>query len=390
MNLNQPLLAHEIGSLAKPNWRVKALRNRPLEDPDIEEARTWLQRLDLAQEGEALLDLLAKRKNFSPEERKTIVVWSSKMATRLLEKAGLDVVYDGEQHRVEMYEYPIRRTQGFHFLGHVRSFDNKYYRKAAVVERPSLPHPYHLEEYQTIASFAHRPVKIPITGAYTLVDWSFDEFYMKNVPIGTARGLSGRKEARRAFLLDMARHVIYPNLKALADMGATFLQIDEPAATTHPDEIPLFVEATKESVQDLKDRVFFGMHICFSDYSVLFPLIRDLEGVIHEMHFEYANRDSRETGVSPEQRPGYAILHLLKPTQFVVGLGVLDVHTNFVEPPELVRDRILFAIDTLQDPQRIFVAPDCGLRTRSWDIAYQKLRNMVEGIHLAREKAGLS
>ncbi len=388
--MKKALLTHEIGSLAKPNWRVKALRGRPLQDGDLEDARTWLERLDLLPDGEALLALLHKRKDFTPEEKRDIVAWSSRMAVRLLEKAGLDVVYDGEQHRVEMYEYPIRRIRGFHFLGHVRSFDNKYYRKAAVVERPALPEPYHLEEYRTIASFATRPVKIPITGAYTLVDWSFDEFYLRDVPLGTAEGLRARKEARRAFLLDMAREVLYPNLKALADAGARFLQIDEPAATTHPDEIPVFVEATRESVKDLADRVFFGMHICFSDYSTLFPLIRELEGVIHEMHFEYANRDSREPGVSPEKRPGYGkTLELLRDTRFVVGLGVLDVHTDFVEPPELVRDRVLFALEVIGDPGRVYVAPDCGLRTRTWEVAFAKLRNMVEGVELARKEAGL-
>jgi len=388
--MKKPLLTHEIGSLAKPDWRVKAFRGQPLQDEDLQEARTWLQRLDLLPEGEALLAVLYKRKDFTPEEKQDILVWSSRMAVRLLEKAGLDVVYDGEQHRVEMYEYPVRRIRGFRFLGHVRSFDNKYYRKAAVVERPVLPEPYHLEEYRTIASFATRPVKIPITGAYTLVDWSFDEFYLRNIPLGTAGGLRARKEARRAFLLDMAREVLYPNLKALADAGAPFLQMDEPAATTHPDEVPIFVEATRESVQDLATRVFFGMHICFSDYMTLFPLIRELEGVIHEMHFEYANRDSRELGVSPEKRPGYVdTLKLLRDTRFVVGLGVLDVHTDFVESPELVRDRVLFALEVIGDPGRVYVAPDCGLRTRTWDVAFAKLRNMVEGVELARKAAGV-
>ena len=388
--MRQPLLTHEIGSLAKPNWRVKALRNQPLTDEDLEEARKWARRLDLLPDAEALFALLEKRQGFSREEKRQLVRWASRMAVRLLEKAGLDVVYDGEQHRVEMYEYPIRRIQGFVFRGHVRSFDNKYYRKAAVVERPRVEKPYHLKEYQTIAGFATRPVKIPITGAYTLVDWSFDEYYLQQVPIGTREGLQRRKEARRAFLQDMAREVIYPNLKALVDAGAQFLQIDEPAATTHPDEVPDFVQATIASVGDLKDRVFFGMHICFSDYSLLFPHIRDLEGVIHEMHFEYANRDSREPGVSPEVRVGYtATLNLIKDTNFIIGLGVLDVHTDFIEPVELIRDRILYALEVVQDPNRIYVAPDCGLRTRTWDVAFAKLRNMVEAVQQVKAKLGL-
>jgi 5-methyltetrahydropteroyltriglutamate--homocysteine methyltransferase len=69
----------------------------------------------------------------------------------------------------------------------------------------------------------------------------------------------------------------------------------------------------------------------------------------------------------------------------ILGLGVNDIHTDFIEPPELVRDRILYAVDVFGDPARTHVCPDCGLRTRSWDIAYEKLRNMVEGTRLAEE-----
>ncbi len=379
----KPLMTHEIGSLAKPNWRVKALSNRELKDEDIEYARKWLNFLEL--DGEELLDILRKRKDFTKEEKRKIVWYSSLMATKLLEKAGLDIVYDGEQHRIEMYEYPIKHIEGFKFYGHVRSFDNKYYRKASVFDKPKLKSFYHLEEYRTISSFASKPVKIPITGAYTLVDWSFDEYYLKDVEIGTKEGLRKRKEARKEFVMDMAKHIIYPNLKALYDEGARYLQIDEPAATTKPNEIDIFVEGTIASIGDLKGKVFFGMHICFSDYFLLFPHIEKLQRYINEMHFEYANRDTRELGTTKDKRIGYEILNELKKYDFVVGLGVLDVHTDFIEPPELVRDRILFALEVVGDPNRIYVSPDCGLRTRTWEVAFQKLRNMVEGRNMVYE-----
>ncbi len=385
--MRKPLLAHEIGSLAKPNWRVKAITGRPLSDEDLEEARRWGEFLGV--ETDELLSILSRRKDFTKEEKDRIVYYSSLMAVKLLEKAGLDVVYDGEQHRVEMYEYPIKRIEGFTFYGHVRSFDNKYYRKAALTGPMKLKYPYHVEEFERINSFATKPVKIPLTGAYTLVDWSFDEYYMKDIEIGTRRGLEKRREARRQFIMDMAREVIYPNLKALYDAGARILQIDEPAATTKPAEVPDFVKGTVESVRDLKDKVFFAMHICFSDYSVLFPHIEGLQGIIHEMHFEYANRDSRETGRTEKERVGYEILRELARYDFIVGLGVIDVHTDFIEPPELVRDRILYALDIVKDPERLYVAPDCGLRTRTWDVAFQKLRNMVEGRNMALKEIGL-
>ena len=67
------------------------------------------------------------------------------------------------------------------------------------------------------------------------------------------------------------------------------------------------------------------------------------------------------------------------------GLGVIDVHTDFIESPELVRDRILHAAKIIGNPSRIYVNPDCGLRTRAWEVSFQKLKNMVLGAELARK-----
>ncbi|MEN3045358.1 MAG: hypothetical protein ABDH37_09150, partial [Candidatus Hydrothermales bacterium] len=116
-------------------------------------------------------------------------------------------------------------------------------------------------------------------------------------------------------------------------------------------------------------------------YNLLFPHIQKLEGIVNELHFEYANRDSKELGVNEKVRRGYEILKKLKEYNFVVGLGVIDVHDDYIEPVELIRDRILYALEIIKDANRIFVAPDCGLRTRSWKVAYEKLKNMVLAIN---------
>ena len=93
----------------------------------------------------------------------------------------------------------------------------------------------------------------------------------------------------------------------------------------------------------------------------LWPAVLELEDCL-ELQLEFANRDSRELGTRDEDRPGYAdTLHLFKEHGYPgVGLGVLDIHSDFVEPAELVRDRILFAVSVLDDPGRIQVNP--GLR----------------------------
>ena len=72
-----------------------------------------------------------------------------------------------------------------------------------------------------------------------------------------------------------------------------------------------------------------------------------------------------------------------------IGLGVLDVHVDDIEPPELVRDRILYAAKMADDPNLIHVNPDCGLRTRTREISFSKLKSMVTGTKMAKKKLEL-
>lgn len=368
----------EIGSLGKPSWRVKAFAGRPLGEDDVREAERWGQRLEV--EGhEELVEMLAN----GSLDLAAVDDWAARYGLRLLEKAGLDVVYDGEQRRTEMYDHVAAFADGFESRGTVRSFDNKYYAKAAVVERPSADGPQDVEEFRFVAEHTDRPVKVPLTGAYTMVDWSYDEHYARDGALGGSA--ARRYEARREFVEDVAERVIRPNVVGLVEAGADWIQIDEPAATTKPAEVPLVVLGFNAALRDVgaKKR---SMHICFSDYSALWPHVLELEDCL-ELQLEFANRDSRELGTKDEDRPGYAdTLALFAEHGYPgVGLGVLDIHSDFVEPAELVRDRILYAVEALGGPERIQVNPDCGLRTRSWDVVYEKLSNMVEGSRLAED-----
>lgn len=370
----------EIGSLGKPSWRVKPFAGRPLDAGDVEDAARWGRRLSV--DGHEELIELLDRGSFGDEDLACIDDWAALYAIRLLEQAGLDVVYDGEQRRTEMYDHVAAHAHGFEARGIVRSFDNKYYSKAAVVDTPSVDRPQDVAEYRFVDDHTDRQVKVPLTGAYTMVDWSYDEHYAPAGALGASR--EQRLEARRRFVAEVAEGVILPNVRGLTAAGADWIQIDEPAAATRSDEIPLVVEGFNASVRGMRARK--SMHICFSDYSVLWPHVLELEDCL-ELQLEFANRDSRELGTRDEDRPGYAsTLRLFKEHGYPgVGLGVLDIHSDFVEPPELVRDRILYAVDVLGDPDRIQVNPDCGLRTRSWDVVYEKLVSMVEGTRLAEE-----
>jgi 5-methyltetrahydropteroyltriglutamate--homocysteine methyltransferase len=385
---HRPLLTHEVGSLDKPGWRVKAYAGKPLDDKDIEEARSWGERLQVP-EYERLLDLL-RHAPFSKEQKAELQRWSSLYAVRLEESAGLDVVYDGEQQRTEMYDWAVSHANGFERRGSVRAFDNKYYSKAAVVGAISLGSPFHNAEFSYLVSVAEAELKIPVTGAYTIADWSFDERNRapENLLQPAADRIRERKAARRDFVLEVARNLIRPNLEALITLGARWIQVDEPGASTEADELDLFVDSFNASVEGLN--AMFSTHLCFSDYNLFFPAIERME---HCQQFAvgFANYDSRELGTSDEARPGYQVIKKFRdlPYQPALGLGVLDIHSDFIESPELVRDRVLYAVKLFGDPHRIHVTPDCGLRTRSWKVAYEKLRNMTAGVELARKQLGI-
>lgn len=332
------LQTQEVGSLKKPSWLVKTLMDKTSSEEEKECARN----------DAALLNIMQ------------------------MENSGMDIIYDGEARRVEMYEYSAKRINGMKFSGRVRSWDNKYYKKARCVDKVSYTGPYHLDEFKFIKQHTEKRLKVPITGAYTIADWSYNEYYQN----------------KEDFVFDLAREVLHPLVRDLVAEGATFIQIDEPAATTHPQEMKLVVDAFNETISGIDAK--FGIHICYSgnNYMALHPTVLEMKN--HQYTLEFANRDSWNLGTTAKERTGYSALDNFKEynEKKEIGLGVIDVHLNDLESAELVRDRILYAVSVVGDPSLIQVNPDCGLRTRSREVSFKKLENMVKGTLLARERLG--
>jgi len=375
---NNLLPTQEIGSLPKAPWLLSYLRGRNLEQSDFDHLEKWSDISSFEGKHETL-EILNHTKTSAKELR--LRQLASLFGLRFLESTGLDIVYDGEANRIEMYEHAIKNTNGFQFYGRVRSFDNRYYRKAACVQRVGFRFAYHSDEFEYVLKQAKKQVKVPVTGPYTLAEWSFNEYYLEKLMKKSNDLRAIKEQAKREFLLDIANEMLRPNLESLVRAGARWVQIDEPALATRPEDIPLFVEAFNECTHGINCK--FSVHICYSNYQSLYPHILELKNC-SQLALEFANRDT-------SRQSAYEQLRLMKDAGDTreIGLGVLDVHVNSIEEPKVVMTRILNAARFIE-ADKIYVNPDCGLRTRPWDVAYEKLYNMVAGAKLAREAMGAS
>ena len=214
----------------------------------------------------------------------------------------------------------------------------------------------------------------------SILDWSFNEFYdEKNHNI---KNLRERKlTARREFILDIVDKALRPEFDRLVDSGAKWIQIDEPAITTHPspEEMDMFVEAWNRLVSGYD--CTFSLHNCFSDYHLLAKYVPYLKNC-SQLSLEFANRDNKELG---DVRPAYDDLKVFEDCGYQgdYAPGFVSVHTDDVASAFVIHDRIVYVGDIVGD-DRVWVSPDCGLRTRTWEKSYEKLTEMVHGAQLAR------
>jgi 5-methyltetrahydropteroyltriglutamate--homocysteine methyltransferase len=284
-------------------------------------------------------------------ERKATEDW-----IRFQEEIGVDLLVDGEQYRGDMATYFAEEMDGFEIGGLVRSYGNRYYRKPIAVGPVRRTHPITVEAWKFAQSLTKKPVKGMLTGPYTIADWSFDENY----------------GSRREFVLDLAR-AIHDEAMDLAAAGAKFIQVDEPAASARMEELPLVAEAMGIVTDGLP--AYAITHICYGDFMRAYPTMLDIP--VDQIDLEMTNSD-------------FDLLTRFKDTPFTkdIGLGVVDVHSHRLEAVDEVVRGIKLALEVLP-PERVFVDPDCGLKTRTVEEARAKMQAIVEGSRRVRKELGI-
>ena len=285
-----------------------------------------------------------------------LVRQATKEVIDLQEELGLDILVHGEMERGDMVAYFAEEFPSMHIGGLVRSYGNRYYHKPVIDGELRWDEPVTVDMWRYAQSLTAKPVKAMLTGPYTMVEWSFDEHYPD----------------RRAAVLAMA-DVIRQEAEALDKAGAKYIQVDEPAVSTRFEDIALANEAMGVVTKNLKAKTI--THICYGDFA---PAYDDLVKMpVDQFDLEMANSD-------------YDLIEVMKRKGFnaEIGLGVLDVHTHQVETVEEVVNGIKMALEVLP-PERIYVDPDCGLKTRTRDEAAAKLKVMIEAVRRVKAELGI-
>ena len=271
----------------------------------------------------------------------------------LQERLGIDILVDGEMERGDMTAFFAEQLDGMGISGLVRSYGNRYYRKPIVVGPIRRRHPMTVEMFEYAQRLTDKPVKGMLTGPYTMTDWSFNEYY----------------PSRRDTILAFAE-VIRQEAEDLERAGARYIQIDEPALSTRPDELPVAIEAMHLITDGLKVKTI--SHMCYGDFKSIYPGLLELP--VDQLDLEAANND-------------FALIELIKSPPFTkeIALGVVDSHDHQIETKDEVVAGIRKALGILK-PDQVTIDPDCGLKTRTWAEAEQKLAVMVQAVREVREE----
>jgi 5-methyltetrahydropteroyltriglutamate--homocysteine methyltransferase len=280
------------------------------------------------------------REELGEFERKATQFWIETQ-----EKLGVDVLVDGEMYRGDMVAYFAEKMPGFTEGGLVRSYGNRYYHKPIITGAIEWPGPITVDWWKYAQSLTKKPVKGMLTGAYTIMDWSFNEHYPD----------------RKATAMALAR-AIRKEVEALIAAGCKIVQVDEPALSVRPEELPIAIEAMQATTQGLN--AYFITHACYGAFEYIYPGMLDL--AVDNFDLEMSNSD-------------LDLLQLFQRYPFTkdISFGVVDVHSHRIEDAEAVRRRVEQAL-TILPKDRVWVDPDCGLKTRTVDEAIAKLRACVE------------
>jgi 5-methyltetrahydropteroyltriglutamate--homocysteine methyltransferase len=288
---------------------------------------------------------------------------ATRVAVSDMERAGVDVVTDGEMRRESYSNRFATALDGIDLDTPGVALDRTGNENPVprVVGRVRRREPVETRDVSFLRAITDRRIKITVPGPFTMTQQAQNDHYRDDRDLALAYADAVNEE-----------------LRDLKSAGADVVQIDEPYLQARP-------EAAREYALEAIERALEGidgetvLHTCFGYAHIVhdrldgYPFLRELGGCAAT----HVSLEAAQPRLDPEL--------LRELADKVVVLGVLDLGSPEAETPEIVAERIRRAL-TVLPPERLVVAPDCGMKYLPRKLAFRKLQAMVEGARIVREE----
>ena len=284
------------------------------------------------------------------------------LAIRDQERAGLDIITDGEIRRESYSNRFATALDGVDLENPGTALDRSGHPNPVprVVGRIRRKHPVQVRDLQFLRANTGRMIKMTIPGPFTMTQQAQNDFY----------------KSEEEMALDYAA-AVNEEIHDLFAAGADIVQIDEPYLQARPERARQYgVAAVNRALEGVKGTT--AIHLCFG-YAAIIHQRPSGYSFLPELAQSTVNQISIETAQSSLD---CSVLSKLSRKTIIV--GVLDLSNPEVETPELVAARIRRALPYV-DMERMVVAPDCGLKYLQRDVAFGKMKALVAGARLVRE-----
>ncbi|MFI0808961.1 5-methyltetrahydropteroyltriglutamate--homocysteine S-methyltransferase [Streptomyces echinatus] len=281
------------------------------------------------------------------------------------EKAGLDVLVHGEPERNDMVQYFAEQLTGYLATRHgwVQSYGTRYVRPPVLAGDISRPAPMTVRWTRYAQSLTGRPVKGMLTGPVTMLAWSF---VRDDQPLG-----------------DTARQValaLRDEVNDLEAAGTAVIQVDEPAlretlplrAADRAAYLAWATEAFRLTTAGVRPDTQIHTHMCYAEFGDVVQAIDDLDADVISLEAARSHMQvARELAAHGYPREA--------------GPGVYDIHSPRVPSPEEAAGLLRTGLRAIP-AERLWVNPDCGLKTRGWPETRASLENLVAAARTVREE----
>lgn len=339
---NELLPTTVVGSYVQPEWLVDRNNLKGRLPPRIRAHEIW--RVD-------------------PEFLESAQNDATLLAIHDMERAGIDIVTDGEVRR-ESYSNRVATALG--------GVDTK--NPGTAIDRTGHPNPVprisgpirrkrpiEVDDVKFLRAATDRKVKITLPGPFTMTQQAQNDFY----------------DSDEAAAMDYAA-AVNEEIHALFTAGADVVQLDEPYMQARPDIAKQYaIKAINRALEGVEGET--AVHICFG-YAHVVHQRPEGYSFLQELKECSADQISIETAQSSLD---LKILNEL-PSKKII-LGVLDLSTEEIETPDTIADRIRRAFNYVS-ADRIIVAPDCGMKYMRRDVAFGKLKVMCDGATIVRRE----